>query len=244
MVMSADGSNLRALWQPEDAQLVLPAWSADGKALYVMYNGMQSGPGPETGKPDLRVVRVELDSGERRPVVENGMDPVISPDGALLAFVRMSEDSSRMTLEIANPDGASARVLIGSPSFEGFYAPRFSPDGRRIVVAAIGGLETDEQGNPITSDAPSPLDRLLGLFAPPVAQAHGVPWDLWVVNTDGTGLRRLTKFYEDLPMATFSPDGSEMVVMAYGGFYRMNADGSRLRRIDPLGDHGGVAWMR
>jgi hypothetical protein len=69
-----------------------------------------------------------------------------------------------------------------------------------------------------------------------------VPWDLWVVNVDGTGLRRLTKFYEDLPMAVFTPDGKELIVMAYGGFYRMNADGAKLRRIDPQGDHGGVDW--
>lgn len=76
----------------------------------------------------------------------------------------------------------------------------------------------------------------------PIAAAHGLPWDLWTVNTDGTGLRRLTTLYEDLPMAVFSPDGKQLAVMALGGIYLMDADGSRLRRIDPVGDHGGLDW--
>ena len=101
---------------------------------------------------------------------------------------------------------------------------------------------TDPQGNPIKASAPSPLDRLLGLFEPPTAEAHGLPWDLWTVNADGTGLRRLTTFYEDLPMAVFSPDGKQLAVMALGGIYLMDADGSRLRRIDQVGDHGGLDW--
>ena len=30
--------------------------------------------------------------------------------------------------------------------------------------------------------------------------------------------------------------------MGAGGIYMIDADGSRLRRIDPLGDHGGLDW--
>ena len=92
--------------------------------------------------------------------------------------------------------------------------------------------------------AGSALDRLLGLFEPPTAEAHGLPWDLWIVNSDGSGLRRLTSFYEDLPMAAFAPDGKQVAVMGLGGIYMMEADGSRLRRIDPTGDHGGLDWPR
>jgi hypothetical protein len=63
------------------------------------------------------------------------------------------------------------------------------------------------------------------------------------VNIDGTGLRHLTTIYEDLPMAAFSPEGNEIMLMGYNGFYRMHADGSSLRRISPDGDHGSVDWM-
>ena len=67
------------------------------------------------------------------------------------------------------------------------------------------------------------------ISAPATAEAHGLPWDLWVVNTDGSGLRRLTQIYEDLPMAAFSPDGAQIAVMAAGGFYLMDSDGGNVR---------------
>jgi tricorn protease-like protein len=63
-----------------------------------------------------------------------------------------------------------------------------------------------------------------------------------MVNTDGTGLRRLPMAREDTPMVAFAPDGSRIVMMGAGGIYLMDADGSNMRRIDPLGDHGGLAW--
>jgi tricorn protease-like protein len=68
--------------------------------------------------------------------------------------------------------------------------------------------------------------------------------DLWVVNVDGTGLRRLTSFYEDLPIVSFSPDGQQIVVMGEGGIYLMRPDGGQLRRIDQLGDYRGLDWAR
>ncbi len=43
-------------------------------------------------------------------------------------------------------------------------------------------------------------------------------------------------------MAQFSPDGAQIVMMGAGGIYLMDADGGNLRRIDPLGDHGGLDW--
>ena len=41
-----------------------------------------------------------------------------------------------------------------------------------------------------------------------------------------------------------APDGGEVMVMGYGGLYRMRADGSDLRRISLLGDHGALDWVR
>ena len=73
---------------------------------------------------------------------------------------------------------------------------------RRGLLYNLGGVGRSR------ASVPSPLDRLLGLFEPPTAEAHGLPWDLWLINSDGSGLRRLTSFYEDLPMAAFSPGSS------------------------------------
>ena len=135
------------------------------------------------------------------------------------------------------------RELIGPGAFTDFYAPRFAPDGARIIFAAIGGPVTNEQGYPIAARDSAPLERLLGWLAPPTAEAHGAPWDLWTINADGSGLRRLPMVREDTPMAVFSPDGRQIVMMGAGGIYLLDADGGNLRRIDPVGDHGGLDWV-
>jgi mono/diheme cytochrome c family protein/Tol biopolymer transport system component len=245
-VMGADGTNLREVWKPDQGLLGIPTWSGDGKALYIAANGVQlaQGGAAQPTARDLQIVKIDLATGDKKPLLNDALDPSISHDGTQLAYLKLSEDGYTMSLNVAAPDGSAARELIGGKDFQGFYAPRFSPDGKQIIVAAIGGPQTDAQGNPIKASVPSPLDRLLGMFDPPTAEAHGLPWDLWLVNSDGTGLRRLTSFYEDLPMAAFAPDGKQIAVMGLGGIYMMDADGSRLRRIDQVGDHGGLDWLR
>jgi hypothetical protein len=34
------------------------------------------------------------------------------------------------------------------------------------------------------------------------------------------------------------------ILLGAGGIYLMDADGSNLRRIDRIGDHGGLDWAR
>jgi mono/diheme cytochrome c family protein/Tol biopolymer transport system component len=245
-VMSADGTKMRTIWKPKEGLLGMPTWSADGQALMISANGVelpQISPVAQSSR-NLQIVRIDTASGAKRPLIGDALDPALSRDGTQLAYLKLSEDGYTMALHVAAPDGSGSREVIPGKDFQGFYAPRFSPDGKQIVVAAIGGPETDQQGRPVKASAPAALDRLLGLFEPPAAEAHGLPWDLWVVNSDATGLRRLTNFYEDLPMAAFSPDGKQIAIMGLGGIYLMESDGSRLRRLDQAGDHGGLDWPR
>ncbi|HEU5088972.1 MAG TPA: hypothetical protein VFT99_16065, partial [Roseiflexaceae bacterium] len=79
---------------------------------------------------------------------------------------------------------------------------------------------------------------------PPTAGAHGLLWNVWMIHSDGSGLRRLATLDEDLPMSVFSPDGTQIAIIGGAGIYLMEADGSQLRRIDPTGDHGGLDWLR
>jgi mono/diheme cytochrome c family protein/Tol biopolymer transport system component len=243
-VMNADGSDLRAVWKPAQGLLGLLSWAADGKAIYIAANGLNTGQSGSDNTRALQVLRFDLASGAQQPLLNDALDPALSPDGKQLAYLHLSADGYTMALNVSAPDGSGSRELIGGNGFQGFYAPRFSPDGKQIVVAAIGGPETDQQGNPIKASAPALIDRLLGLLEPPTAEAHGLPWDLWIVNSDGSGLRRLTTIREDLPMASFSPDGKQIAVLGAGGVYLMDSDGGNPRRIDRTGDHGGLDWPR
>jgi mono/diheme cytochrome c family protein len=237
-VANADGSQARAVWQPPAGTIQMPSWAADGGALVLGFTGAGD------GSPALQVLRLDLASGERTELLSSALDPALSPDGRQLAFLRVQPDGYTMSLALAAPDGSGERTLLEGGAFQGFYAPRFAPDGSRIIVAAVGGPETDEQGVPITGSSGGPLEALARLFEPPAASAHGLPWDLWEVRLADGNLRRLTSFYADLPMVAFSPDGAQVAILAEDGFYLMDGDGANLRRIDPLGDHGGVTWLR
>jgi mono/diheme cytochrome c family protein len=241
-VMNIDGSGLRELWQPSRGWLALPAWSPDGQALYVGYSDLLSDPLAPVSDWLFEIQRVDTTTGERRVALADGRDPAITRDGARMAYLRYDESNAAFLLHVAAPDGSGDREVIGAGAFGAFYAPHFSPDGTRIVLAAIGGPPTDDRGYPISGSADSPFNLLLGLFEPSTAQAHGAPWDIWVVNVDGSGLRRLPLAREDTPMALFAPDGRQIVMMGAGGIYLLGADGENFRQIDPLGDHGGLDW--
>ncbi len=242
--MHLDGSDLNEIWAPQEGILWLPSWAPDSTTLYLFANGTQNARG-DGDTERLQVVRIDLASYERTTIITGALDPTVARDGTHLAYLKFADDGITMRLEVADLNGNNPQILLDGRAFQGFYAPRFSPDGQQIYVAAIGGPETDNQGFPLpTPTSQDSFEWLAHILESPHASAHGAPWDIWRVNLDGTGLRKLTKLNEDLPMVACSPDGQQIAIMAYGGIYLMNPDGSAIRRIDPLGDHGGLDWVR
>lgn len=241
LVMNFDGSDVRSVWKPNPGLLGIAAWSPDGNSIVVANNSSTTTNGATQRK--LQLVRVDLASGAAQPLLDNALDPTFSRDGQQLAYLQVSADGLALALVLANADGSNGQTLIDFGTFQSLYAPRIAPDGQSIYFSAIGGPATDAQGQPLgTQPRTTPLEWALGLLEPPTAEAHGLPWDIWTINRDGSGLRRLTTIEEDLPIVAASPDGSQMAVMGAGGIYRANRDGSDLRKIDLLGDHGGVDW--
>ena len=201
-----------------------------------------SPPGAPVADRLYQIMHVDEQTGVRQLEIDGGYEIALSRDGKQRIFLRWHANLAAFTLNSAGSDGGGEREVIPYGAFLNIVNPRFSPDGRRIIFASTTGPVTDPQGNPLSERTQSPVDGLLSLFTPEAAEAHASLLELWIINTDGTGLRRLTHMGLDTPMAVFSPDGTHIIIMDANGIYLMNADGTSLRKIDPLGDHGGLDW--
>jgi hypothetical protein len=130
--------------------------------------------------------------------------PSWSPDGSSLTFVRTVNYSDR-AIYVVHPDGADLHRVVGFSGTVG--EPAWSPDGSKIAYS------NQVNGRPAR-------------YTPP-----GV--EIYVVNADGSGERRLTELasqfaYDTAP--TWSPDGDRILFnrryQLNAGLTTMNPDGT------------------
>jgi len=166
------------------------------------------------GNYEIYVINVD-GTGLTRLTYNRGADisPVWSPDGTKIAFMSVRE--GRSGLYIMNADGSDPR-FVTTANF-GIELPlcrrslTWSPDGTRIAFATY-----------------VPHPGLGGLSA------------IYMVNSDGTGLTRLT--WGEPPLGpldlepAWSPDGTKIAFSSASGGYRwgiclMDPDGSDIVRL-------------
>jgi Tol biopolymer transport system component len=206
-----------------DQTLTNPVWTADGgSVIYQLAGGTAEA---------SNVEQADLQSGERRTLERGAGSPAVSPDGATLAFVRYGPTDLLMTRPLG---GGSAAELLPADLFFGLSSPRFSPDGRQIAFLGIGGPSAQR---PFAAPAALAWLRL----GPATLEAHGLPYDPWVVNADGSGLRLVTRLAEDDPALTWSPDGSTLAILGGGGLWLAPLDG-RAPSLLAHGNYGTLDW--
>lgn len=221
-----------------------PDWSPDGTRLLFTVTEAEDD-GRET--EDIWVTDTATWEAERLVDCEapcTGADePAWSPDGATIAFQRLVEEDGVLTstLELLDVATGATRVVLVAPARRVILAPRWSPDGGRLVVELLelggDGADADMTGDglavvDLALATPAlqeivPSDRLannpdwspagdLIVFSAPGegGEPGGKLSDLWTVRPDGSGLSRVTDVASGGGSAihpTFTPDGEAIL---------------------------------
>jgi Tol biopolymer transport system component len=216
-----------------DESLVAPAWLPAGDGLLFQRDDqggtLVAAPGQEVARYPSRIEAVAADGGGRTVLVADGRHPGPAPDGVTFAFARGTPQSAALLVG-SRADG-SERLVVPFGRFPDLAYPRFSPDGGAIAFVASSTVAADAGGG------------LLRFLAPSIAYAHGVPWDAWIVNADGGGLRRLAQPESDEPSLSWSPDGTRVFVFGGTGAWVIGvADGS-VAAFPRLAGYGAASWI-
>lgn len=219
-----DGSNrllLNAASQPQ--------FSPDGKRL--AYHSWQS---------DKRgLITVDVSGGNEHIVAGNLEDqlPTWSPDASQIIFLSRRSGQRASELFVAPAVGGEARV-IGNGEY-----PTWAPDGRlvfkgwestgvglRLARPDLGDLQslTDQASD--TAPAVSPDGKRIAFMS----QRDG-DWDIYVVNSDGSGLRQLTNDPASDGLPVWSPDGRAIAFASNRGgpwaVWAVTPEGSGSRQL-------------
>ncbi|MEM3096661.1 MAG: hypothetical protein QW756_01090 [Nitrososphaerota archaeon] len=108
----------------EDEGLLYSVLGPDGKILYTSNND----------KPPT-IWLLDTASGEKKPLIINGLFPAWSPDGGLIAFVRGGE------LWISSAEGGREQQI--TYGLGRVVTPTWSPDGSKIFFARFPALDED-----------------------------------------------------------------------------------------------------
>lgn len=126
---------------------------------------------------------------------EDHVDPAWSPDGSKIAFSREAPaGSDQYDLFTIQPNGKGMTRLTNTPGRNEFH-PAWSPDGTKITF-------DNRTGGRIPVHGPPPA---------------GVAREIWVMNANGGGVKKLTDNQQGDILPWFSPDGTQIYFSRYSG---------------------------
>ncbi|HEU5213780.1 MAG TPA: hypothetical protein VFU10_13490 [Gaiellaceae bacterium] len=239
-----------------------PAWSPDGRRIAFLAHNVVDGFG---ANDDVAVVDLASGSVRQLTTGQNATDPSWQP-GRQIVYSSAVQD--RFELYVVDPDTGATRQLTHSEFGDVNRRPSWSPDGSRIAFvhlkqigddAGHGRVEVMDAtgGEPrVLSDAPADVDNQAPAWSPngreiafstklngrpsPVTQIVTAS-DLYVVEADGSGQRRLTQSAERNVAdkdPTWSADGRALAFetddrdeVSRSSIYAANADGTCEHRI-------------
>jgi Tol biopolymer transport system component len=235
--VNVDGSDLRVLIAREGANVFYASPSADASGgLYVhrrMAKDDPTNPGVYLGTTDA-IERLDLASGVRRKVLDDGAEPNFVPGGKALIFVHLDR-GQQAGIWTARADGTGAAPLLKTgDSFWWLQSPRLSPNGNQLTWSSAG------RANP-KSASPSVVAR--GGTGNRLAHLD-IPSELYVAPLDGTSLKSIALTRDDVVPA-WSADSTKIAYIALSTFYVVAAaDGEVITHTEGIGfNYGDLVWL-
>jgi len=208
-MMRADGTRVRRL--AHDSYCYdNAAWSPDGRRMaFLRYRTGGLG-----SKYSIWAMNVDGTGLRRLTNGNRDHDPAWSPDGMTIAFARNYPEA----IWLMNADGSDQRQLTTprqdtDSGDEEDFGPDWSPNSKWIAFSRV--------------------------HEPHMGRTGGTRYriDIYVIGTDGTGLRRLTRLAGMNSWPAWSPDGRRIVFESdrshedLSDIYVMNGDGTRQTRL-------------
>ena len=199
-VVSADGTEPRQL-TTEISTPYQPRWSPDGNALLYFQ--------------DDQLWVVSADGTELRQLateIKTPYQPQWSPDGNTIAFI------SDRVLWVVSADGTELRQL--ATEIRTLFQFQWSPDGNTIAYRSNSGVWTSDVNSGESHQLTEALLEESLRWSPDGNTIALVLYDgrketVWLVNPDGSNLRKTAIKARSLNDLEWSPDGTHLAYVTY-----------------------------